>query len=126
MPTKPRAWFARQIGQGLSALRALRPEGHPGADEMELCATVWIDTLWRDRPWDETLDVPRIQVAFDRLIIGLLCWPLPAQFLRLLPDRPQPQALPAPTIAPEKRVQIRAQLADLRASFSQPLKKGKP
>lgn len=121
-----KAWFARAIGQGLIGLRAMRPESHPGVDEMELCTNMWIDALWRDRPWVQELDAPRIQTAFDRLAIGLLRWPMPVQFLRLLPDRAQTPALPAPTITPEQRALARARLADLRATFSQPLKKGKP
>ncbi|MDD3938026.1 hypothetical protein [Rhodoferax sp.] len=121
MPNKrPRAWFADAIGIGLKGLRAMRPEGHPGADEMEPCTIMWIEALWRERHWDAALDAPRIQTAFDRLAVGMLRWPMPAQFLRLLPDRAQPLALPETTISPEKRAQVRARLADLRASLGKP------
>lgn len=107
-------WFARQISRGLAALLALRLEGHPAADTVDIVRKVWAQALWPTRAWDEQADSARLGEAFRRIVQYETRWPAPATLLRHLPVRaPQPQ-LPPPRPNPDRLRELRARLAGLQ------------
>lgn len=109
----PRRWFARCVSNGLTAMRAIRLKNHPGQDEMAACIQVWIEVLWRNRRWVPE-DEERINESMRLVMESCECWPSPAQFFRLLPQRVSVPELPSPTISEEKRAVVKARLAELR------------
>lgn len=95
-PSTPAAWFAAAIASGIQRLMVLGLEGTPAARTIDLTTVTWIDTLWPGRRWEARLDETRIQEAFRLLAVQSDRWPSPSQFLRRLPARAHPLALPAP------------------------------
>ena len=71
-------WFTRQISRGLAALLALRLEGHPAADTVDIVRKVWAQALWPTRAWDEEADADRIGEAFRLIAVNETRWPAPA------------------------------------------------
>jgi hypothetical protein len=111
--SEPAQWFDKRIRRGLAALMALRMEAHPPADAVEATAKVWVQALWPGRLWDETLDADRIGEAFRQIALHETRWPTPAVFLRYLPARKLPQALPPPALSEEQMERARAVLAGI-------------
>lgn len=110
MQQQPDQWFVRCIRRGLAALIALRLAGHPPADTIDATAQVWVAALWPIgwRPDDSA----RISEAFRQLALLAERWPVPAEFLRCLPPRPEPvfQPLPPPALTEEELAEHRAYL----------------
>lgn len=109
MNKKAESWFAQAIANGIQRLMVLGLEGTPAARTVELTTVTWIDTLWEGRVWDAGLDETRILEAFRLLAIQCERWPVPVQFLRVLPSRHRPLSLPAPKpTAAERKAAIDA------------------
>lgn len=111
-------WLGEIVKYHMQRLRLLNLDGAPAGVVMGEVTRVWAETIAACHVnANEHIDGPRLHEAFLYLMQTSERWPAPKHLLKAIPPRPQPQALPAPTIAPEKRAQILAQLADLRASF---------
>lgn len=97
-------WFRAAVGEGIQRLVAIGLPGGPGWDSIKLTAQAWAESLW-EAPveWHENPDSRRLESAFKRAARSCERWPTPRQVLELLPARPQPRALPAPTMSREQR-----------------------
>ncbi len=81
-----------------------------------MVADTWALGLMQDRVWEPDSDIPRIRIAFAKLVTLARRFPSPRDFLDALPPREQ-KALPQKPIPadPEKAAAIIAQLnAELR------------
>lgn len=117
---RPAEWFNRIVEDGFSALIVLRLPAAPYTDkDMEKTLDVWIQVLWSaSAQWAENLDSRRIEQAFMKLCRTVDRWPAPRSLLDALPARPQPKALPAPSMSCEQR---QANSARLRAMLKEAL-----
>lgn len=114
----PPPWFVNTITSGIQTLACLGLPGAPPADVLAKTSQVWVRAVWASPlRWEEALDRKRLGEGFASLVISTDRWPAPAAYLRAIPRRPQPPALPAPSRRTPMPAAIRAKLAELVASM---------
>lgn len=123
------AWLNNAIISGLQALKALSLEGSPSNETIGLTAQVWLNTITRNRQWNQVRDIPRIEEAFAQLCTGVTRWPAPVQFLNALPSPRLDDSSLVEFNMPEeqrKRVlqQIQATKAELAKATAMPVNSG--
>lgn len=112
-------WIEREIARGMQALLALRLLDAPSSDTVERTLDVWIAAIEpRSAGWSETLDAPRIQIAFQLLLARVTRWPAPRELLDAMPARQPARALPAPSATAAQRDAARSRLAEMAASLA--------
>jgi len=111
-------WVEREMLRGLQGLIALRLQGAPAADAVDMTADIWLVAIGsRAVTWQENLDADRIRRAFATLFGRVRQWPSPAEFLDVLPARAPVAMLPIPKLTEEQREQRRRQFAELNRTL---------
>lgn len=112
-------WLSQAVAVGLAKLAALQLPGTPiDAPSAAACRAVWVEAIDDGRAWVRERDVPRIEAAFLTLAKTAERWPAPAQFLRALPNPPQPAALPPPPMDEAQRARVRELLKRAREAIA--------
>lgn len=87
-------WFRMEIGRGLGGMVVLKLGNGPENDEeAKAVAALWCAALAEifGEDWSPAVDGPRIKRAFRRLMATRKFFPRPAEFLEVLPPRPEPE-----------------------------------
>ncbi len=104
-------WFYLAISNGLAALVVLHLPGTPSHEVISFTEDVWVRALWSANvSWREDLDAPRLGEAFLRMTRQVDRWPAPRLLLELMPARPAPRQLAAPSVSAAERAHNRAEL----------------
>lgn len=104
---KDLTWLRAAVGDGLMRMYSLRLPGAPAEDMIDVVAEVWLDAIADlNKDWQESLDRPRIEKAFTRLIQLYREWPSPAMLIDELPLRDVPKLLPEPPPTKEEAAEI--------------------
>lgn len=123
-------WVRNQVLDGLSKLLVLRLQGAPPADTVQAVAEVWCEAL-TPHTWAfvAEYDTQRLPTAFKLLIQQADKWVQPAQLIKLIPPRPEPQVAGLLTVkaeppTPEQRAHAERNLAQIRQHLAKMLDKG--
>jgi hypothetical protein len=104
---KDLSWLREAIGNGLMRMYSLRLKGAPAEDMIDVVAEVWLDAVMDlNKDWQESLDYPRIEKAFTRLIQLYGEWPAPKMLIEELPPRKLPKLLQPAPLSHEESVEI--------------------
>jgi len=109
-------WVREVVGDGLSALLALRLKNTPAEDMIELTADIWVQAF-RQRAFIEEVDAPRIREAFRRIFPRIREWPAPLDVIELMPPRPERLKLPQPKVSDEEHAKNVARVRLMVESF---------
>ena len=129
-PRKMPDWAYNQMIDGLQKLLVLRLQGAPPADTVQAVAEVWCEAL-TPHTWAfvQEMDAARLPTAFRQLIQQAERWVQPAQLIKLIPPRPEPNvagllAYKTAPPTPEQRAIAERNLAQIRQHLAKMLDKG--
>lgn len=120
-------WLLAAIADGLQRLMALGLPDRPSAEVIVLTGIVWCETLQSlNVTWDIEQDLQRVQEAFAILARESERWPVPKDFIKVLPPRPRPLSLPSGNYMPteeqlsESRNYLKEIMNTLKKAMSMP------
>lgn len=107
-------WFSNAIGEGLAGLYILNMQNNPPSEATDKISEYWVHLTWVSNKWDAPdIELNRIYNAFQWLAINTNRFPVPKDFIAALPNKPIPNALPAPEYPKEKAAENRKKLAEM-------------